>query len=75
MKHKVAHKTIYTWEEFRSALDKDPAHSKQDKLQDYASHKDADDDSWYGTQSWTEAVFLLDAGGWGLNRLEKTKNK
>ena len=73
IRQKIAHKTIYSWEEFRSALDKDPASSDNKKLQDYASHKDADTDDWYGTQSWTEAVFLLDAGGWGLDRLEKTK--
>ena len=67
-------KTIYSWEEFRSALDKDPARSKRKViLNDYFSHKDADSDDWYGTQSWTEAVFLLDVGGWGLNRLEKTE--
>ena len=72
-RQKVSHKTVYTWEEFRSALDKDPAGSDQKKLQEYASHKDADTDDWYGTQSWTEAVFLLDAGGWGLNRLDKVK--
>ena len=70
---KVAHKTIYSWEEFRSALDKDPKPSDVKRLQGYASHKDTDTDDWYGTKSWTEAVFLLDAGGWGLNRLEKTK--
>jgi hypothetical protein len=64
-------KTIYSWEEFRSALDKDPAKNSKKILNSYCSHTDASDDSWYGTQSWTEAVFLLDAGGWGLNRLEK----
>ena len=66
-------KTIYSWDEFRSALDKDPTRSEQKKLNTYASHKGVEDDSWYGTQSWTEAVFLLDAGGWGLDRLDKTK--
>jgi len=66
-------KTIYSWEEFRSALDKDPVKSDRTLLNGYASHKDTDDDSWYGTRSWTEAVFLLDAGGWGLDRLEKTE--
>jgi len=70
---KIAHKTIYSWEEFRSALDKDPKRSDIKKLRSYASHKDVDNDDWYGTKSWTEAVFLLDAGGWGLNRLEKTE--
>ena len=70
---KIVHKTIYSWEEFRSALDKDPKRSDIKKLRSYASHRDADTDDWYGTKSWTEAVFLLDAGGWGLNRLEKTK--
>ena len=66
-------KTIYSWEEFRSALDKDPARSDKKKMQSFCSHKESKDDSWYGTQSWTEAVFLLDAGGWGLDRLEKTE--
>ena len=70
---KIAHKTIYSWEEFRSALDKDPKRSDIKKLRSYASHKDVDNDNWYGTKSWTEAVFLLDAGGWGINRLEKTQ--
>ena len=70
---KIKHKTIYSWEEFRSALDKDPKPSDNKYLQSYASHKDTDTDDWYGTKSWTEAVFLLDAGGWGLNRLEKTE--
>ena len=68
---KIAHKTIYSWEEFRSALDKDPKRSDIKKLRKYSSHSDVDTDDWYGTKSWTEAVFLLDAGGWGLNRLEK----
>ena len=69
----ITHKTIYSWEEFRSALDKDPKRSDIKKLRSYASHRDADTDDWYGTKSWTEAVFLLDAGGWGLNRMEKTE--
>jgi len=71
---KEPHKTIYSWDEFRSALDKGPARSKRKEiLNDYFSHKNAKDDSWHGTQSWTEAIFLLDAGGWGLDRLEKTE--
>ena len=70
---KIEHKTIYSWEEFRSALDKDPKRSDIKKLRKYSSHSEVDNDEWYGTKSWTEAVFLLDAGGWGLNRLEKTE--
>jgi len=70
---KITHKTIYTWEEFRSALDKDPKRSDIKKLRNFSSHTDTDNDEWYGTRSWTEAVFLLDAGGWGLDRLEKTE--
>tara|TARA_R100000008_G_scaffold25041_2_gene13507 strand:- start:5580 stop:6464 length:885 start_codon:yes stop_codon:yes gene_type:complete len=70
---KIEKKTIYSWEEFRAALDKDPKPSETKSLRDYASHKDVDDDEWYGTKSWTEAMFLLDAGGWGLTRLERTK--
>ena len=68
---KIIKKTILEWDEFRDRLDDTPFTSDIEKLNSYSSSEETKSDEWYGTKSWIEAIFLLDAGGWGIDRLEK----
>ena len=69
----IIKKTILEWDEFRDRLNDDPFTSDIEKLNSYSSNEETKSDKWYGTKSWIEAIFLLDAGGWGIDRLEKVE--
>ncbi len=71
---KIIKKTIYSWDEFRSVLDNEPKLDENNsELNIWSSKETTETDDWYGTKSWLEAVFILDAGGWGIPKLERTK--
>jgi len=71
---KIIKKTIYSWDEFRSVLDNEPKLEKDNSdLNVWSSKETTETDDWYGTKSWLEAMFILDAGGWGIPKLERTK--
>ena len=72
---KIIKKTILEWDEFRDRLDDTPFTSDIEKLNSYSSNEETKSDEWYGTKSWIEAIFLLDAGGWGIDRLEKIERE